>query len=197
MEVLLYFNPRSLAGATKASNIVWFWICISIHAPLRERRLLTFWQQLSLYFNPRSLAGATAFRLLVRRHTAVFQSTLPCGSDLNLVCAPFVFRISIHAPLRERHCGHMYRISGIDFNPRSLAGATVIVLDEIDKFPFQSTLPCGSDMPGRMPLQLWIVFQSTLPCGSDGYRVMQWDVVEISIHAPLRERPISRRKFVF
>ena len=97
---------------------------ISIHAPLRERRC----------------------RAICLRTAAVFQSTLPCGSDLSF---PRRFRasqhfnprslagatkygdvdsipveISIHAPLRERPLTTMILFVCRDFNPRSLAGAT-------------------------------------------------------------------------
>ena len=54
---------------------------ISIHAPLRER----------------PLSDCTSLPLVL------FQSTLPCGSDLRLPeIWPFNVIISIHAPLRER-----------------------------------------------------------------------------------------------
>ena len=76
-----------------------------------------------------------------------FQSTLPCGSDLCSRCLVYrgadfnprslagateakewqrnTRRISIHAPLRERHAACITS-AGVrhDFNPRSLAGAT-------------------------------------------------------------------------
>ena len=76
-----YFNPRSLTWATK----VWICFCyirlISIHAPSREWLDAVF----DNYF------------------AAIFQSTLPRGSD----------------KARERHFCYQ-----INFNPRSLAGAT-------------------------------------------------------------------------
>ena len=87
--------------------------------------------------------------LLMLVSLTIFQSTLPCGSDLNL-----------------RFC----HITQRDFNPRSLAGATGIVV----------ILPVCSS------------FQSTLPCGSDEYHHGRlFHTNAISIHAPLRERPIT------
>ena len=97
------FNPRSLAGATKANDWAIRCVHISIHAPLRERRTTA-----SVYFI-----------------ITLFQSTLPCGSDQRLthlsytslddfnprslagatdLCKrrPAPCYISIHAPLRER-----------------------------------------------------------------------------------------------
>ena len=54
-----------------------------------------------IYFNPRSLTGATVslrnFRLFYR-----FQSTLPHGSDFTFCFKFITFKISIHAPSRER-----------------------------------------------------------------------------------------------
>ena len=57
----LYFNPRSLAGATMIHELQKAQEIISIHAPSRERpcALLLIITH-SLHFNPRSLAGATS-----------------------------------------------------------------------------------------------------------------------------------------
>ncbi len=77
----LYFNPRSLAGATGFRTVVQKLFDISIHAPLRERQQLPKMLVLCLHFNPRSLAGATLISL-PSRSAMRFQSTLPCGSDL-------------------------------------------------------------------------------------------------------------------
>ena len=79
----LYFNPRSLAGATEVDHNFDGAGWISIHAPSRERRL---WIQLAHHernFNPRSLAGAT------------------CLYQFGHFCWGY---ISIHAPSRERLC---------------------------------------------------------------------------------------------
>ena len=54
-----YFNPRSLTGATAAKEKILKHRQISIHAPLRERRLV----------------------LLQLTELSIFQSTLPYGSD--------------------------------------------------------------------------------------------------------------------
>ena len=106
-------------------------LSISIHAPSRER--------------------PAVFPIVGR--AKAFQSTLPRGSDLVLLM--FVYpltisihapsrerrqastdngsfgRISIHAPSRERLCKHSnYHRTPSDFNPRSLAGATVIDVAE-------------------------------------------------------------------
>ena len=119
------------------------------------------------YFNPRSLAGATNpctddisekdisihAPLRERRHHTVsslateeFQSTLPCGSDFNAIV-----RLVQH----------------IDFNPRSLAGATILPVRVSRSNGFQSTLPCGSDPTLIRQSACHNGFQSTLPCGSD------------------------------
>ena len=75
-------------------------------------------------FNPRSLAGATLIDLVLSA-VAVFQSTLPHGSDRGRW--PDV-------PVRYH------------FNPRSLTGATLRSLRlRLMRIIFQSTLPHGSD----------------------------------------------------
>ena len=58
---------------------------ISIHAPLRERPRPSGHCQSSAHFNPRSLAGATELFKKIFTSQHLFQSTLPCGSDTNLV----------------------------------------------------------------------------------------------------------------
>ena len=131
---------------------------ISIHAPLRERRRNHYWLLNSDNFNPRSLAGATLHVAInCTQRTELFQSTLPCGSDKHATPSahtpgnfnprslagatallfrrsPYI-RISIHAPLRERHS------SG------NIISSTYA--------KFQSTLPCGSDYPCAVTSYLW------------------------------------------
>ena len=82
---LCYFNPHSLTGATILEEYLVRISAISIHAPSRERH----------------------FYELLTGEKFVFQSTLPCGSDVNFTPSP---------------------VSIPDFNPRSLAGATICSL---------------------------------------------------------------------
>ena len=144
---------------------------ISIHAPSRERR----------YFD------------ISHNVVKPFQSTLPRGSDLAIICLDLrrwnfnprslagatqmavfflpIFIISIHAPSRERHIGLIALLAYVlNFNPRSLAGAT------------HGTQSRAAD--GR-------AFQSTLPRGSDYNKTKDKYVMNISIHAPSRERRFS------
>ena len=119
-----HFNPRSLAGATGFSNKFMDDLEISIHAPSRERRrTLNCWKQIVSNFNPRSLAGATE-TANIKADTALFQSTLPRGSDRLAAFAELPAAISIHAPSRER----LFALNLWD-----------------QKNIFQSTLPRGSD----------------------------------------------------
>ncbi len=120
------------------------------------------------HFNPRSLAGATFTtkivigdndisihapsrerlpRLLRFLDLLAFQSTLPRGSD------------PLRSPARQipRH-----------FNPRSLAGATAFINDDM------RVLTISIHAPSRERLNL---------------KDMVINVVLISIHAPSRERP--------
>ena len=97
------FNPRSLTGATVKVTRLLFYISISIHAPLRERRFLLavlcsswhfnprsltgatrsnpVWYDIYKHFNPRSLTGATQSIHVRKKILNLFQSTLPYGSD--------------------------------------------------------------------------------------------------------------------
>ena len=144
---MLYFNPRSLAGATFIFWRIVLQIIISIHAPSRERQYVVRLIGIMLYFNPRSLAGATfifwriVLQIIISIHAPSrerlttclmcsipqneFQSTLPRGSDIrNDNHSAFVV-ISIHAPSRER---------------------PVTDLRYDNNIQFQSTLPRGSDL---------------------------------------------------
>ena len=120
-----YFNPRPLAGATAT---LWRFLGrseISIHAPLRGRRLLTVTSARNFNFNPRPLAGATLGfciaqwrfyyfnpRPLAGATSAVAQSQ-PLSGDFN------------PRPLAgATPAGGSYGEGYQDFNPRPLAGAT-------------------------------------------------------------------------
>ena len=184
------FNPRSLTGATLEQANVDKTQAISIHAPSRERLNLP---------------------VMLLNIALKFQSTLPHGSDLprglcfdvfghfnprSLTGATeyvngygYTFKISIHAPSRER-LSCFWRLSC--------------------KIQFQSTLPHGSDPAPRSGLPKIYIFQSTLPHGSDnGTLFLRYcrknfnprsltgatdEFMEcllyntISIHAPSRER---------
>ena len=101
--LMIYFNPRSLAGATTQPSLADQTFAISIHAPSRERLVSPLDTLTDFYFNPRSLAGATTTRL-EELGLKAFQSTLPRGSD---PITAYQLRqcksnISIHAPSRER-----------------------------------------------------------------------------------------------
>ena len=104
---------------------------------------------------------------------AIFQSTLPYGSDLEFQDEDGRHREfqstlpygSDTSPIR-RSC----RTS--DFNPRSRMGATRLA----------------------GVAELALTFQSTLPYGSDPFQTLINELInEISIHAPVWERPTRRR----
>ena len=161
-------------------------------------------------FNPRPLAGATKSTICqVEYHE--FQSTPPCGGDSTCISCRKLFKISIHAPLRGRP-DWTGRISGAqNFNPRPLAGATNLHMDnKQERFIsihaplrgrlscfwwsralaiFQSTPPCGGDASPSPGIRKWRYFNprplagATFPPRHPGHRPT------ISIHAPLRGRP--------
>ena len=62
------------------------------------------------------------------------------------------------------------------------------------KSTFQSTLPYGSDQKACTPLRWPRQFQSTLPYGSDCRKCSLPRSGRISIHAPLRERHMSKNQ---
>ena len=119
MFLAIKFQSTLPYGSDQQLSTTFYNFYISIHAPLRERRLILD-------------------KLFIKHR---FQSTLPYGSDsskvtlsINLILisihAPngsryIDHKISIHAPLRERPPRYpLCRILRRDFNPRSLTGAT-------------------------------------------------------------------------
>ena len=96
-----------------------------------------------------------------------FQSTLPRGSDLLRHESLPGTDISIHAPSRERQ--HYKRIATAAryFNPRSLAGATLLLLPVLLRHYISIHAPSRERLRADARHFLVIVFQSTLPRGSD------------------------------
>ena len=97
------FNPRSLTGATERRLKKMTINAISIHAPSRERLALLRGGveviKISIHAPSRERLRLSLFGLMLNR----FQSTLPHGSDTSCQRRNF---------------------SDVNFNPRSLTGAT-------------------------------------------------------------------------
>ena len=107
-------------------------------------------------------------RLYVPGIRPIFQSTPPCGGDVSLTREILKADISIHAPMRGRPQYHAGTATPEDFNPRPHAGATLRLLEVISTKEFQSTPPCGGDC----------ITLIRIMCRG------------ISIHAPMRGRPL-------
>ena len=97
---------------------------ISIHAPSRERQLAALQKKSQIIFQSTLPRGSDSNTNKQRLARVLFQSTLPRGSDDQSVIT-----------LR----------GNINFNPRSLAGATDKREWTLAAKKFQSTLPRGSD----------------------------------------------------
>ena len=118
--------------------------------------------------------------------------------------------ISIHAPSRERPQSLLIQHSNHHFNPRSLAGATLLqaklmLLEDIsihapsrerpldsrmafDNLLFQSTLPRGSDYAGLASCRKTVYFNPRSLAGATLSTPRFYGHHQISIHAPSRER---------
>ena len=170
----LYFNPRSLAGAT--------------HQTLHD--YFTTYN-----FNPRSLAGATPNCCKKCNNCKRFQSTLPRGSD---------HLLSLHRKYRKYFNPRSLAgatglvrpalLVQLNFNPRSLAGATNILVTLVSfNINFNPRSLAGATNVD-VAYTYNRAFQSTLPRGSDFAVPTYFRLYQISIHAPSRERPgIVRR----
>ena len=163
----LYFNPRSLAGAT-------------------ENR--SFCLILNTYFNPRSLAGATNICFNPSESTIISihapSRERPCDRQKETSQN----KISIHAPSRERRDHAQHRQRFVYFNPRSLAGATSGGILLCRLFQFQSTLPRGSDPLTLCTTSVGCDFNPRSLAGATRVEQATSVAAVISIHAPSRER---------
>ena len=147
-------------------------------------------------FNPRSLTGATCageYKPLqhgISIHAPLRERLYPINAS-----RLYIF-ISIHAPLRERRCRAGRAYKGMDFNPRSLTGATPYSRSASPAHRFQSTLPYGSDTTVFALSPTFIVISIHAPLRER--RQVQQPMCRqpaISIHAPLRERRIKTNYF--
>ena len=119
------FNPRSLAGATKRGPSYLHFLCISIHAPLRERPKTIVVSNITIDI---SIHAPLRERLLDPLETQLQQ------------------KISIHAPLRERRNIIKYTMRAGKFQSTLPCGSDRKRMQlRLNAIPFQSTLPCGSD----------------------------------------------------
>ena len=147
----LYFNPRSLAGATKSTAGPFCGQGISIHAPLRERHFVLMYlgefDDISIHAPLRERRCTGGTRVMgehISIHAPSRERPLQASIRTNYT------KISIHAPSRERlYCiydrkGELIFQSTLprgsdrmlrdlrflrrDFNPRSLAGATAKII---------------------------------------------------------------------
>ncbi len=124
-----------------------------------------------------------------------FQSTLPYGSDESVLVNGIETLISIHAPLRERHD----EIPGIDADV--LISIHAPLRERLPCYgasyiqaQFQSTLPYGSDPYGQSFSSVGEHFNPRSLTGATCLRPASQGHGHISIHAPLRERPLLRAR---
>ena len=103
--------------------------------------------------------------------------------------------ISIHAPSRERPNQQLHRQERQHFNPRSLTGATLQILELPVQYFISIHAPSRERLVSPTFALVGSPFQSTLPNGSDQViAVIMLPAWLISIHAPSRERRLSPAK---
>ena len=141
------FNPRSLAGATFKIPDYYLKLFISIHAPSRERQPTKSHKKSPRLISIHAPSRERPNMVILLCYLITFQSTLPRGSDLS---EPDLSYVPVH------------------FNPRSLAGATII--------PGVPNIGIGHFNPRSLAGAT--VSLSNLSSSAT-----------ISIHAPSRERP--------
>ena len=142
-------------------------LIISIHAPIRGRRLKSQPRAAScLYFNPRPHTGATYFHELEKEGLL----------------------ISIHAPIRGRQRPDRHFDFRRYFNPRPHTGATRYLTCVEPQFGISIHAPIRGRHDTAMEKWKTDEFQSTPPYGGDIRGPRRWPTSSISIHAPIRGR---------
>ena len=151
----IYFNPRSLAGATT----------VAIAAGARIGN-----------FNPRSLAGAT-YNLPCVSHKALFQSSLPRGSDLKILPSACLCVISILAPSRERPKLEVLHNGKIQISILAPSRERPAAFRSFKQLLVISILAPSRERPFRCrPSPRPIIFQSSLPRGSDSIKTNYFSI---------------------
>ena len=130
-ELVVEFQSTLPGGSdTQSGGVTVPANAISIHAPRRERhprrRPLSHEGSISIHAPRRERHSCSVD---CESPIAVFQSTLPGGSDTRPRPPPApIRRISIHAPRRERHPARLIASPPLRyFNPRSPEGATLLL----------------------------------------------------------------------
>ena len=145
-------------------------VIISIHAPSRERLMLMVVLVENLMISIHAPSRERPNSQATAATSATFQSTLPRGIDNTCEITTAIHSISIHAPSRERLLAPCA--------PGILLG-------------FQSTLPYGSDYYAALDQGGQLHFNPRSLTGATCNLITCHTAISISIHAPLRERPVS------
>ena len=141
---------------------------ISIHAPLRERQNMVSLNDVEVSISIHAPLRERRSPMRPAALPLIFQSTLPCGSDILCRCWWLMlgpFQSTLPCGSDRDHAQHRQRF--VYFNPRSLAGATLI---------YNLTNGC-QEISIHAPLRERLRQVATV-----------YVVPLISIHAPLRER---------
>ena len=162
-----HFNPRSLAVATGPSPYAWFAVCISIHAPSRERPADICSLQMILKFQSTLPRGSDNDEILIAARPVDFNPRSLAGATSITLATEFAALISIHAPSRERPNYFLTR-----WWPQAIS----IHAPSRERLDIRGMIASTS------------IFQSTLPYGSDCNSFLTLTYDDISIHAPSRER---------
>ena len=212
-----HFNPRPHAGATwKEVPRCQEDIDISIHAPMRGRRSPgSVHLQGGRFqstppcggdpschlqvveagnFNPRPHAGATTARRQPTPLRPDFNPRPHAGATNRTAADPHVGHISIHAPMRGRRVPKRKDRNLPYFNPRPHAGATPWLLSSWPSARNFNPRPhAGATFRPILGFIAQAGFQSTPPCGGDDQGLKPFSAALISIHAPMRGRPLRMR----
>ena len=164
----LRFQSTLPRGSDVVSCCGFGYLRISIHAPSRERLTRSLTAAGFQRFQSTLPRGSDLGKLQVPKVSRLFQSTLPRGSDMLARC-PCGHQIKFQSTLPRGSDGVQYkrRSNNMDFNPRSLAGATYHLSGKNTLVRISIHAP-SRERPYATKPPVWVpVFQSTLPRGSD------------------------------
>ena len=185
--VILFQSTLPYGSELQATSLTSVAI-ISIHAPLRERPTICRTDHDKIHFNPRSLTGANSnsnFWFLV----TLISIHAPLRERAFVrVAAHAGFFISIHAPLRERFQRLFFNRVKVDFNPRSLTGARLLIVFILLIFTISIHAPLRERAAVLSLPSTSGDFNPRSLAGATGSLSSSGHLSLISIHAPSRER---------
>ena len=171
--MVVCFNPHAPYGLRRSAiHVSSISILVSIHTPrtgcdIKGRRAKNFSPLFQSTHPVRVATPATRAFFIAR---LCFNPRTPTGCDTILIFTFFLFRVSIHAPLRGATCHHTFLFNLLNVSIHApLRGATQRVKPNPTIGKFQSTHPYGVRRQLERNYGSHPRFNPRTPTGCDDY----------------------------